>query len=61
MKLRRLAELAAVAGVALTLAACGSKQSGSSSNGSYAAKQTVNWMESSQLPTVANNGYFISN
>ncbi len=52
MKLRRLAELAAVAGVALTLAACGSKQSGSSSNGSYAAKQTVNWMESSQLPTM---------
>lgn len=53
MKLRRLAELTAVAAVALTLAACGSnKQSSSKGTGNYAADQTVNWMENSQLPSM---------
>ncbi len=54
MKVSKILGLGAVAAVALTLTACGGKSSSSSSssNGSYASDQTVNWMESSQLPTM---------
>lgn len=52
MKITRIAEIAAVAVVALTLTACGQKSSSSSQSGNYAADQSVNWMESSQLPSM---------
>lgn len=52
MKGSKIAGLAAIAVVALTLTACGSKNSDSGKAGSYASDQSINWMESSQLPSM---------
>lgn len=54
MKVSKIAAVVSASALALLLVACGSKSSSSSGSqsGNYADDQSINWMESSQLPSM---------